>query len=238
MKKKENNSRILSIDLKRRKMKIDVIENVMQYNKEEADINRKLFADKKIFVINILSAPGAGKTTFIIETIKRSLGKINIGVIEGDISSTHDSEKIKALIENVVQINTGGTCHLNASMVAKALEKLKLEKLDLLFIENVGNLICPVGFDLGEDYRILLSSVSEGDDKPVKYPKAFIKTDLVILNKTDLMQYSDFNYPFFENTVKDLNKNSGLLSLSCKTGQGFDVWMDILKGLLGAKKQK
>jgi len=219
-------------------MKIDIIENVMQYNKEEADVNRKLFKDKKILVINILSAPGAGKTTFIIETIKRTMGKISTGVIEGDISSTHDSEKIKSLIENVVQINTGGTCHLNASMVAKALEKLKLDGLDLLFIENVGNLICPVGFDLGEDYRILLSSVSEGDDKPVKYPKAFIKTDLVILNKTDLMDYSDFNYPFFEKTVKELNKNSGLISISCKTGQGFDSWISILEALLREKKTK
>jgi len=219
-------------------MKIDVIENVMQYNKEEADVNRKLFKDKKILVINILSAPGAGKTTFIIETIKRTMGKISTGVIEGDISSTHDSEKIKSLIENVVQINTGGTCHLNASMVAKALEKLKLDGLDLLFIENVGNLICPVGFDLGEDYRILLSSVSEGDDKPVKYPKAFIKTDIVILNKTDLMDYSDFDYPFFEKTVKELNKNSGLISISCKTGQGFDAWISILEDLLREKKTK
>ncbi len=219
-------------------MKIDIIENVMQYNKEEADVNRKLFKDKKILVINILSAPGAGKTTFIIETIKRTMGKISTGVIEGDISSTHDSEKIKSLIENVVQINTGGTCHLNASMVAKALEKLKLDGLDLLFIENVGNLICPVGFDLGEDYRILLSSVSEGDDKPVKYPKAFIKTDIVILNKTDLMDYSDFDYPFFEKTVKELNKNSGLISISCKTGQGFDSWISILEALLREKKTK
>ena len=162
-------------------MKIEVVENVMQYNKEEADINRGLFKTNKVFVINILSAPGAGKTTLIMETIRRLGNKYNIGVIEGDISSTHDSEKIKSLTDDVVQINTGGTCHLNASMVAKAVEKLDIKKLDILFIENVGNLICPVGFDLGESSRLLLSSVSEGDDKPVKYPKAFVKTDLVIL---------------------------------------------------------
>ncbi|MBM3705335.1 MAG: hydrogenase nickel incorporation protein HypB, partial [Actinobacteria bacterium] len=178
-------------------MKIDVIENVMQYNKDEAEINRKKFNENKVSVVNILSAPGAGKTTLIIETIKKLGSNIKTGVIEGDISSTHDSEKIKEYTGNVVQINTGGTCHLNASMIAKAIEKLPLKDLDLLFIENVGNLICPVGFDLGEDRRMVLSSVSEGDDKPVKYPKAFVKTDLVVLNKTDMLRYSDFNIDFF-----------------------------------------
>ncbi|OQA22092.1 MAG: Hydrogenase isoenzymes nickel incorporation protein HypB [Actinobacteria bacterium ADurb.Bin346] len=218
-------------------MKIDIIENVMQYNSQEADLNRELFFNKKIFVINILSAPGAGKTSFIIENIKKLKGKIRTGVIEGDISSTHDSEKIKKYIENVVQINTGGTCHLNASMVAKAVEKINLSEIDLLFIENVGNLICPVGFDLGEDYRILLSSVSEGDDKPVKYPKAFVKTDMVILNKKDMMPYSDFNYCFFESKVKELNKSAGLITISCKTGEGIDYWLEILSSLIEAKKQ-
>jgi hydrogenase nickel incorporation protein HypB len=207
-------------------MKIEVIENVMQYNKEEADINRSLFKINGVIVINILSAPGAGKTTLIMETIKKLGKKYNIGVIEGDISSTHDSEKIKSLTDDVVQINTGGTCHLNASMVAKALEKLDIKKLDILFIENVGNLICPVGFDLGESFRLLLSSVSEGDDKPVKYPKAFIKTDLVILNKTDMLQYSDFNNDFFTGNVKELNPGIEIIRLSCKSGQGVEDWIN------------
>jgi hydrogenase nickel incorporation protein HypB len=207
-------------------MKIEVIENVMQYNKEEADINRVLFKANGIFVINILSAPGAGKTTLIMETIKRLGNKYRIGVIEGDISSTYDSEKIKSLTDDVVQINTGGTCHLNASMVAKAAEKLDLKKLDILFIENVGNLICPVGFDLGESARILLSSVSEGDDKPVKYPKAFVKTDLVILNKTDMLPYSDFNDDFFTGKIKELNPGIEIIRLSCKSSQGIQAWID------------
>ena len=207
-------------------MKIEVVENVMQYNKEEADINRVLFKANKVFVINILSAPGAGKTTLIMETIRKIGSKYNIGVIEGDISSTHDSEKIKSLTDDVVQINTGGTCHLNASMVAKAVEKMDLKRLDILFIENVGNLICPVGFDLGESSRLLLSSVSEGDDKPVKYPKAFVKTDLVILNKTDMLPYSDFNDDFFTGKIKELNPEIEIIRLSCKSGHGTQGWID------------
>jgi hydrogenase nickel incorporation protein HypB len=154
-------------------MKIEVIENVMQYNKEEADINRGLFKTNKVFVINILSAPGAGKTTLIMETIRRLGKKYNIGVIEGDISSTHDSEKIKSLTDDVVQINTGGTCHLNASMVAKAVEKLDIKRLDILFIENVGNLICPVGFDLGESLRLLLSFCQRGRRQACKISQSF-----------------------------------------------------------------
>lgn len=205
-------------------MKIDVIENVMQYNKDEAELNRKRFKDNKVSVVNILSAPGAGKTTLIIETMKKLGSSINIGVIEGDISSTHDSEKIKEYTENVVQINTGGTCHLNASMIAEAIKKLPLKELDLLFIENVGNLICPVGFDLGEKARMVLSSVSEGDDKPVKYPKAFVKTDLVVLNKTDMLKYSDFNMGFFNSKVKELNPATEIIALSCKTHEGFKRW--------------
>jgi len=135
-------------------MKIEVIKNVLKYNKEQADKNRKLFKDNNILVLNLLSSPGAGKTSLIIETIKRLKGTIKIGVIEGDISSTYDAEKIKKFTDNVVQINTGGSCHLNAGMVEKAVEKLKIRKLDLIIIENVGNLICPVGFDLGEDHRL------------------------------------------------------------------------------------
>jgi hydrogenase nickel incorporation protein HypB len=207
-------------------MKIEVIENVMRYNKEEAELNRKLFLKNNVLVINILSAPGAGKTSLIIETIKRLSGKYRIGVIEGDISSTYDAEKIKTLIDDVVQINTGGTCHLNASMVAKALKKLNLLKLDVLLIENVGNLICPVGFDLGEKYKVILSSVSEGDDKPVKYPKAFIRANLVVLNKIDMFDYSDFKYEFFENKIREVNPECSILKISCKNGSGFGDWID------------
>ena len=205
-------------------MKIDIVENVLQYNKDEADKNRKIFKKNNILVFNLLSSPGAGKTSLIIKTIEKIGKRKKIGVIEGDISSTHDSKKIKKYINDVVQINTGGTCHLNASMVAKAIGKLKLEELDIIFIENVGNLICPVSFDLGEDFKIVISSVNEGDDKPVKYPPIFIKSNLVVLNKTDLLAVSDFNSSFFYKKVKEINPSVKIIKLSCMTGKGFDEW--------------
>jgi hydrogenase nickel incorporation protein HypB len=207
-------------------MKIEVVENVLKYNKDQADKNRTVFQQKGILAINILSSPGAGKTSLIIETINRLKGRAKIGVIEGDISSTHDAEKIKAHTDQVVQINTGGSCHLNATMIDQALAKMDLEDLDIIIIENVGNLICPVGFDLGEKYKVVLSSVNEGDDKPVKYPPVFIKSDPVLLNKIDLLNISDFNLDFFKNEVKKINPNGKLMMLSCKTGEGLDTWTD------------
>ncbi|MCK5567102.1 MAG: hydrogenase nickel incorporation protein HypB [Actinomycetia bacterium] len=211
-------------------MKIEVVENVLKYNKDQAEKNRSLFAEKNIFVLNLLSSPGAGKTSLIIETIKILKDKKNIGVIEGDISSTYDAEKIKKYIDDVVQINTGGSCHLNATMVFQALEKMDLDKLDIIIIENVGNLICPVGFDLGEDYKIVMSSINEGDDKPVKYPPVFIKSDLILLNKMDLMEISDFDLDFFQSKVAGLNPTSSIIKFSCKNGKGLQDWTDWILG--------
>ena len=211
-------------------MKIEVVENVLKYNKDQAEKNRDLFKRKNILVLNMLSSPGAGKTSLIIETIKILKDKKNIGIIEGDISSTYDAEKIKKYIDDVVQINTGGSCHLNATMLYQALEKMDLDKLDIIIIENVGNLICPVGFDLGEDYKIVMSSINEGDDKPVKYPPVFIKSDLILLNKTDLLEISDFKLDFFQNKVAELNPTGSIIKFSCKTGKGLQEWIDwILK---------
>jgi len=207
-------------------MKIEVVENVLKYNKEQAEKNRELFHKNNILVINLLSSPGAGKTTLIIETIKRLIDMKNIGVIEGDISSTYDAEKIKKYIDDVVQINTGGSCHLNATMVIQALAKMDLEKLDIIIIENVGNLICPVGFDLGEDYKIVMSSINEGDDKPVKYPPVFIKSNPVLLNKIDLLKISDFNLDFFTEEVKKLNPTGEIMMFSSKTGEGMEDWIE------------
>ena len=209
-------------------MKIEVIKDVLEYNKDQAEKNRRLFNDNNILVLNFLSSPGAGKTSLIIETIKRLKSKKVIGVIEGDISSTYDAEKIKKYTEDVVQINTGGTCHLNASMVSSALERLKVNNLNIIIIENVGNLICPVGFDLGEDHKVVISSVNEGDDKPVKYPPVFIKGDLIILNKMDLIEISDFDQNFFTKKVGGLNPRSDIIKLSCKTGDGLEHWIDWL----------
>jgi hydrogenase nickel incorporation protein HypB len=209
-------------------VKIEVIANVLKYNKSQADKNRKKFKKNNVLVLNLLSSPGAGKTSLIIETLKRLSIKKKIGVIEGDISSTYDAEKIRKFIPDIVQINTGGTCHLNAAMVAEAVRKLNLKSLDIIIIENVGNLICPVGYDLGEDYKIVLSSVNEGDDKPVKYPPVFIKSNLILLNKMDLIEISDFNADFFEEKVHELNPVSEIIKISCKTGSGMDRWIDWL----------
>jgi hydrogenase nickel incorporation protein HypB len=209
-------------------LEIEVIKDVLEYNKEHAEVNRQIFDKNKNLVINILSSPGAGKTSLILETIKR-LKNLNIGVIEGDISSTHDAQRIKRLTDNVVQINTGGTCHLNATMVERAIQKLDTGKLHIIFIENVGNLICPVSFDLGEDCKVLLSSVSEGDDKPIKYPKGFVKSEVILLNKIDLLPISDFNYSFFEDKVKELNPEALIFKISCKNLEGFDNWLNWLK---------
>jgi len=211
-------------------MKIEVVENVLKYNKDQADKNRSLFKSNNILVLNLLSSPGAGKTSLIIETIKRLKSKKDIGVIEGDISSTYDAEKIKKFTDNVVQINTGGTCHLNASMVEKALEKLNLGGLELILIENVGNLICPVSFDLGEDFKVVVSSINEGDDKPVKYPPIFVKSNLVILNKIDILEMSDFNKSFFKKKIDELNPNAEIIELSCKTGIGLENWIKWIMG--------
>ena len=207
-------------------MKIEVVENVLKYNKDQAEKNRALFTRKNILVLNLLSSPGAGKTSLIIETIKILKDKKNIGIIEGDISSTYDAEKIKEYTDDVVQINTGGSCHLNATMVSQALERMNLDKLDIIIIENVGNLICPVGFDLGEDYKIVMSSINEGDDKPVKYPPVFIKSDMILLNKVDLLEISDFKLDFFQDKVAELNPTGRIIKFSCKTGEGLQDWID------------
>ncbi|MCG9478849.1 MAG: hydrogenase nickel incorporation protein HypB [Actinomycetia bacterium] len=210
-------------------MKVKVVENVLAYNKEHAQQNRKLFEKNGVFVINILSSPGAGKTSLIIETLKRLKDEYKVGVIEGDISSTHDADKIKQYTDSVVQINTGGSCHLNASMVKQAMEKLDLEDLDIVFIENVGNLICPVNFDLGENLMAVLASVNEGDDKPVKYPPVFIKSGLILLNKMDMLKTSDFNLDFFMEKVEQLNPQAEVIGFSCKTGENLDNWIKWLK---------
>lgn len=211
-------------------MKIEVVENVLKYNKGQAEKNRDLFKRKNILVLNLLSSPGAGKTSLIIETIKKLNSKKTIGIIEGDISSTYDAEKIKEYTDDVVQINTGGSCHLNATMLSQALEKMDLDRLDIIIVENVGNLICPVGFDLGEDYKIVMSSVNEGDDKPVKYPPVFIKSDLILLNKMDLLEISDFKLDFFQNKVAELNPTGRIIKFSCKTGSGLQGWIDWILG--------
>lgn len=210
-------------------MKITVLKNILDANLQTARKNQRLLESHGILAINIMASPGAGKTSLILKTIE-GLGKeVKIGVIEGDIASTVDADRISQAGVPVVQINTGGGCHLDANMVANALENMDLEKMDLLFIENVGNLVCPAGFKLGEQKRVVLASIPEGDDKPHKYPAMFSQTEAIVINKTDLLPYLEFDLEGFKSTVNSLNHGVRLFEVSAKTGEGFDAWLSWLK---------
>src|SRR4030042_5852791 len=195
---------------------ITVGEKILGANEEEAKENKKRLDKHGILTINIMSSPGAGKTSLILSTIKHMSKKTRITVIEGDGASSVDAEKVNALGIPVVQINTAGGCHLEASMVAKALDDLPVKDTDLLFIENVGNLISPTAFALGEDRRVMIASLPEGDDKPYKYPAMFADTDVVLLNKTDLQPHVDFDRNAFTKVVTGLNPDVVIFPISCK----------------------
>ena len=217
---------------------ITVGEKILGANEEKAKANKKRLDKHGVLTINIMSSPGAGKTSLILNTIKHLSKKARIAVIEGDVASSIDADKVNALGIPVVQINTAGGCHLDAFMVEKGLDNLPLEKVDLLFIENVGNLICPNNYALGEDKRLMIASLPEGDDKPYKYPAMFADTDVVILNKTDLQPYLDFNEKAFRKVVTGLNPDVIIFPVSCKTGAGMKDWFDWLESALKEKKSK
>ncbi|MHB8105802.1 MAG: hydrogenase nickel incorporation protein HypB [Dehalococcoidales bacterium] len=217
---------------------ITVGEKILGKNEDKAKENKKRLDKHGILTINIMSSPGAGKTSLILSTIKQMSKKYRLAVIEGDVASSVDADKVNALGIPVVQINTQGGCHLDAFMVEEALDSLSLEKVDLLFIENVGNLICPNNYLLGEDIRLMIASMPEGDDKPYKYPAMFADSDVVILNKTDLQPYLDFDEKSFHKVVTGLNPDVIIFPLSCKTGAGMQNWFDWLETALKNKKSK
>jgi hydrogenase nickel incorporation protein HypB len=217
---------------------ITVGEDILGANEAKAGENRKRLDGHGILAINIMSSPGAGKTSLILSTIKQLRKKARIAVIEGDVASSVDAEKVNALGIPVVQINTAGGCHLEAGMVEKALNDLPLGEIDLIFIENVGNLICPNAFALGEDRRIMIASLPEGDDKPHKYPAMFADTDTVLLNKIDLQPYLDFNFDSFKKVVTSLNPDVRIFPVSCKTGEGMVDWFAWLESAVKGKKNK
>ncbi|MDD5338536.1 MAG: hydrogenase nickel incorporation protein HypB [Dehalococcoidales bacterium] len=217
---------------------IQVGEKILGKNEDKAAENKKRLDAQKILTINIMSSPGAGKTSLIMATIKQLSKKYKIAVIEGDVASSVDAEKVSAVGIPVVQINTGGGCHLDAFMVEDGLNNLPLPNIDLLFIENVGNLICPNAYLLGEEVRLMISSTPEGDDKPYKYPAMFADSDVVILNKTDLQPHLDFNEKAFRKVVDGLNPDVILFPVSCKTGAGMQEWFDWLEGKIKEKKNK
>ena len=211
-------------------MKIPIVEDILSANDRLAAENARLLADQGLLAVNVMASPGAGKTSLIVQTIDALRDHTRLGVIEGDIASRVDADTIEALGIPVVQINTGGTCHLDANMVHGALEQLPLGDLDLLFIENVGNLICPTDFALGEALKVMIASVPEGDDKPYKYPGMFAAVDAIVVNKIDLLPYVEFDLSGFRQLVTGLNSGVQIFQLSCTTGEGIAAWADWLLG--------
>ena len=205
-------------------MEIEMKQKILGKNDSLAAELRRRFAENHVFVVDLLASPGSGKTSTILATIEALRDEFNIAVIEGDIASSVDAEKIKAQGIPAVQINTGGACHLESSMVKRAVDVLDLERLDLIIMENVGNLVCPTDFDLGENIKVMILSVPEGDDKPLKYPGVFQVAQSVILNKVDTMPVFNFNREAFDESVRQLNPQVPIFPISATNGEGVDEW--------------
>lgn len=209
-------------------MKIDMKQPILQKNDSIAAELRERFAENRVYVVDLLASPGSGKTSTILATIDALRDEFNIAVIEGDIASSVDAEKIKAQGTAAVQINTGGACHLESAMIKRAVDVLDLERLDLIIIENVGNLVCPTDFDLGENVKVMILSVPEGDDKPLKYPGVFQAAQAVILNKVDTMPIFNFDRAAFESSVKQLNPSAPIFPIAATKGDGVQEWAEWL----------
>ncbi len=210
-------------------MKINVVKNVLEANEAVAQTNREVMDKSDILAVNITSAPGSGKTTLLETTISAMNSGLPSAVIVGDLQTTRDAERVAKMAAQVTQINTEGGCHLSASQVAHALQGLDLEELRLIFIENVGNMVCPAGFDLGEHVRVAMLSVPEGDDKVAKYPTLFQPADAIILNKVDLIDILDYDKSRVMKDISRINTRAPMFEVSAKTGQGMDQWYKWLK---------
>ena len=209
-------------------MHIDMHKPILEKNDALAAQLRQRFAENHVYVVDLLASPGSGKTSTILATIDALRDEFNIAVVEGDIASSVDAEKIKAQGIPAVQINTGGACHLESAMLKRAVDVLDLERLDLIIVENVGNLVCPTDFDLGENAKIMILSVPEGDDKPLKYPGVFQVSDAIILNKVDTMPFFDFNRDAFDAAVRDLNPKAPIFPIAATKGDGVEDWANWL----------
>jgi hydrogenase nickel incorporation protein HypB len=207
---------------------LPILEDILSANDLIALENRQLLDEHEVLAVNIMASPGAGKTSLILRSIDALQGRLRIGVIEGDLAGRVDADKVAETGTPVVQINTGGGCHLDAPQVRSALQRLPLAEIDLLFIENVGNLVCPTGFALGEHVNMMIAHVAEGDDKPIKYPGMFAAVEALVLNKTDLMPYLDFDLEDFQTAVHALNPDVAFFQVSCKTGEGLEAWVEWL----------
>jgi hydrogenase nickel incorporation protein HypB len=219
--------------------RVTVVEKILSANDQIASLNRKLIDESGVFSINLMASPGSGKTSFILQTIKTLSSKFQIGVIEGDTAPvTIDADKVIAAGMPAVQINTGGECHLDAIMVQNGLQQLPLAKIDLLIIENVGNLICPATFTLGTHANILIASIPEGDDKPYKYPNIYRGLDVLIINKIDLLPYVPFKMDYFRQGVEMLNPGVQTFPVSCSTGEGIPAWAEWVEHRIRKKKHE
>jgi len=213
-------------------MKVKVVAQILEANDRIAAENKKVFHESGVYVINLMSAPGAGKTSLVERTIKELYKKLRIGVIEGDIAGTDDAQRIEVLGIPVVQINTDGACHLDANMINEAIADVPLKDIDLLIIENVGNLVCPAEFKVGEDMKIMILSITEGDDKPLKYPLMFQESSALILNKIDLLPHTNADLKKIKNNSLSLNPSLKIFEVSCKTGEGISEWTSWLQSLV------
>lgn len=207
---------------------VSIVEGILSANDRLAAQNRAVLDAAGVYAINIMASPGAGKTTFILKTLEALRGRLRLGVIEGDLATSIDADKAAAAGMPAVQINTGGDCHLDAVMLSSALPALPLQDLDLLVVENVGNLVCPASFALGTHLNILIASIPEGDDKPYKYPGMYRGVQALIISKIDLLPYVPFNMEYFRQGVEILNPGLQTFPLSARTGEGMDAWADWL----------
>ena len=219
-------------------MEINIQKRVLEANENESERLKKFFKEKNVFVLNVMSSPGSGKTETLVKTLNRIMPKIRTAVIVGDICTTNDAVRLESTGAEVTQINTdkfGGDCHLAAHMVESCAKEFDLDKIDLLIVENIGNLVCPAEFDIGEDARTVVLSVTEGEDKPLKYPVMFRLAHSAILNKVDLLPYLEFDVDEAENNIKKINPNIPVFRISATKEQGLDPWIEWLEKMVFAK---
>jgi hydrogenase nickel incorporation protein HypB len=216
--------------------RVQVIENILNANDHLAAENRRRLDQAGVFSLNFMASPGAGKTSLIETTLKSIVNRIRVGVIDGDIATSLDADRAAAAGAIAVQINTGGECHLDAVMLQNALNGMNLQNIDLLVVENVGNLVCPISFQLGTHKNVLIASIPEGDDKPYKYPVMYRGVDVLVINKIDLLPYIDFDMDFFKHGVEALNPSLLTFTISCRTGEGIGTWIDWLMRELNTYK--
>ena len=202
--------------------------DVLEANDRIAAENMEVFKKHRNLVLNLISSPGTGKTTMLEKTAEMLKGKLRLGVIAGDVETARDSERLQKYKLQVVQLTTGGACHLDANMITYALPHIDLKKIDILVIENVGNLVCPAGFKVGEDYKVVMLSVTEGDEKPLKYPLVFNESALLLINKIDLLKYTNFNLKEAKANARRVNPDLDIIDISCTTGEGIADWISWL----------